>query len=60
MDEVQQVYRLQGVTINDKHIGVIIRQMMKKVEIVAPGRHEVHLRAAGRQVQASTRRTSAS
>jgi DNA-directed RNA polymerase subunit beta' len=37
MDEVQQVYRLQGVSINDKHIGVIIRQMMKKVEIVAPG-----------------------
>ena len=37
MDEVQQVYRLQGVTINDKHIGVIVRQMMKKVEIVAPG-----------------------
>jgi DNA-directed RNA polymerase subunit beta' len=37
MDEVQQVYRLQGVTINDKHIGVIIRQMMKKVEIVSPG-----------------------
>jgi DNA-directed RNA polymerase subunit beta' len=37
MDEVQQVYRLQGVTINDKHIGVIIRQMMKKVEIVSVG-----------------------
>jgi DNA-directed RNA polymerase subunit beta' len=37
VDEVQQVYRLQGVTINDKHIGVIIRQMMKKVEIVGPG-----------------------
>ncbi|MBN1519007.1 MAG: DNA-directed RNA polymerase subunit beta' [Spirochaetales bacterium] len=37
MDEIQQVYRLQGVTINDKHIGVIVRQMMKKVEIVAPG-----------------------
>jgi len=37
MDEVQQVYRLQGVTINDKHIGVIVRQMMKKVEIVSPG-----------------------
>ncbi|MDR0443301.1 MAG: DNA-directed RNA polymerase subunit beta' [Treponema sp.] len=33
MDEIQQVYRLQGVTINDKHIGVIIRQMMRKVEI---------------------------
>ncbi len=37
MDEIQQVYRLQGVTINDKHIGVIIRQMMRKVEIVAVG-----------------------
>jgi len=33
MDEIQSVYRLQGVTINDKHIGVIIRQMMRKVEI---------------------------
>jgi DNA-directed RNA polymerase subunit beta' len=37
MDEIQQVYRLQGVAINDKHIGVIIRQMMRKVEIVAVG-----------------------
>ena len=37
MDEVQGVYRLQGVNINDKHIGVIIRQMMKKVEIVDVG-----------------------
>jgi DNA-directed RNA polymerase subunit beta' len=35
MDEVQQVYRLNGVSINDKHIGVIIRQMMRKVEIMA-------------------------
>jgi len=33
MDEIQNVYRLQGVSINDKHIGVIIRQMMRKVEI---------------------------
>ncbi|MBI9101253.1 MAG: DNA-directed RNA polymerase subunit beta' [Spirochaetales bacterium] len=33
VDEVQEVYRLQGVQINDKHIGVIIRQMMRKVEI---------------------------
>jgi DNA-directed RNA polymerase subunit beta' len=33
MDEIQQVYRLQGVSINDKHIGVIVRQMMRKVEI---------------------------
>ena len=37
MDEIQQVYRLQGVTINDKHIGVIVRQMMRKVEIVSVG-----------------------
>jgi DNA-directed RNA polymerase subunit beta' len=37
MDEIQQVYRFQGVSINDKHIGVIIRQMMRKVEIVAVG-----------------------
>jgi len=37
MDEVQGVYRLQGVHINDKHIGVIVRQMMKKVEIVDVG-----------------------
>jgi DNA-directed RNA polymerase subunit beta' len=37
MDEIQQVYRGQGVTINDKHIGVIVRQMMRKVEIVKVG-----------------------
>lgn len=37
MDEIQQVYRAQGVTINDKHIGVIIRQMLRKVEIVSVG-----------------------
>jgi len=37
MDEIQAVYRLQGVSINDKHIGVIIRQMMRKVQIVAVG-----------------------
>ncbi|MDR2185242.1 MAG: DNA-directed RNA polymerase subunit beta' [Treponema sp.] len=37
MDEIQQVYRLQGVSINDKHNGVIILQMMRKVEIVAVG-----------------------
>jgi DNA-directed RNA polymerase subunit beta' len=37
MDEIQQVYHLQGVSINDKHVGVIIRQMMRKVEIVRVG-----------------------
>jgi DNA-directed RNA polymerase subunit beta' len=37
LNEVQEVYRLQGVQINDKHIGVIVRQMMKKVEIMHVG-----------------------
>jgi DNA-directed RNA polymerase subunit beta' len=37
MNEIQEVYRMQGVVINDKHIGVIIRQMMRKVEIVEVG-----------------------
>jgi DNA-directed RNA polymerase subunit beta' len=35
--EVQEVYRLQGVKINDKHIEVIVRQMLRKVEITSPG-----------------------
>ncbi len=37
VNEIQEVYRLQGVRINDKHIEVIVRQMMKKVEIVDAG-----------------------
>jgi len=37
LNEVQEVYRLQGVKINDKHIGVIVRQMLNKVLIVNPG-----------------------
>lgn len=37
VDEVQQVYRLQGVRINDKHIEVIVRQMMKRVKIIEAG-----------------------
>ena len=37
LNEVQDVYRMQGVKINDKHFEVIIRQMMRKVEIVDPG-----------------------
>lgn len=36
-DEIQEVYRLQGVKINDKHIEVIARQMMRKVQIIDPG-----------------------
>jgi len=37
MDEIRQVYHVQGVAINDKHVGVIIRQMMRKVKIVRVG-----------------------
>jgi DNA-directed RNA polymerase subunit beta' len=37
VNEIQEVYRLQGVKINDKHVEVIVRQMMRKVEIVDPG-----------------------
>jgi len=37
VDEVQDVYRLQGVKINDKHIETIIRQMLRKVEVKSPG-----------------------
>ena len=37
VNEVQEVYRLQGVRINDKHIEVIVRQMLRKVEISEPG-----------------------
>ncbi|NLI81731.1 MAG: DNA-directed RNA polymerase subunit beta' [Deltaproteobacteria bacterium] len=40
VDEVQQVYRLQGVKINDKHIEVIVRQMLKRVRITDPGESE--------------------
>jgi DNA-directed RNA polymerase subunit beta' len=39
IDEVQDVYRLQGVKINDKHIEVIVRQMLQKFEILDSGRH---------------------
>ncbi|MCP3941934.1 MAG: DNA-directed RNA polymerase subunit beta' [Desulfobacteraceae bacterium] len=37
VDEVQEVYRLQGVRINDKHIEVVIRQMMRRVKIISTG-----------------------
>jgi len=47
-DEVQEVYRLQGVKINDKHIEVIVRQMMRKVQINDPGASNF---IAGEQVE---------
>ena len=37
IDEIQEVYRLQGVPINDKHIEVIVRQMLQKIEVTDPG-----------------------
>jgi DNA-directed RNA polymerase subunit beta' len=37
VNEVQEVYRLQGVTINDKHIEIIVRQMLRKVRVTEPG-----------------------
>jgi len=37
LNEVQEVYRLQGVRISDKHIGVIVRQMLQKVRVTEPG-----------------------
>ena len=37
VNQVQEVYRLQGVIINDKHIEVILRQMLKKLEVKIPG-----------------------
>ncbi len=41
VDEVQKVYRSQGVTINDKHIEIIVRQMLRKVKIETPGDTEL-------------------
>jgi DNA-directed RNA polymerase subunit beta' len=37
VNEIQEVYRLQGVNINDKHIEIIVRQMLRKVKITDPG-----------------------
>lgn len=37
VDQIQEIYRLQGIDINDKHIELIVRQMMRKVRIIEPG-----------------------
>jgi DNA-directed RNA polymerase subunit beta' len=50
VDEVQDVYRLQGVKINDKHIEVIVRQMLRRVQITNPGDSAY---IAGEQVERS-------
>jgi DNA-directed RNA polymerase subunit beta' len=41
VDEIQEIYRLQGVKINDKHIEVIVRQMLRRVRITDPGDSEL-------------------
>ena len=50
VDEVQDVYRLQGVKINDKHIEVIVRQMLRRVVVENPGDSSY---IAGEQVERS-------
>ena len=57
VNEIQEVYRLQGVSINDKHIEVIVRQMLQKVDITDRGRHRLPDRRAGRRAPISRRRT---
>jgi DNA-directed RNA polymerase subunit beta' len=47
IDEVQDVYRLQGVKINDKHIEVVVRQMLRRVNVSRSGRYRFHPRRAG-------------
>ncbi len=49
LNEVQEVYRLQGVKINDKHIGVIVRQMLQKERVLECGETEYPRRRARRQ-----------
>ena len=48
--EVQNVYRTQSVDINDKHIEIIVAQMLRKVKVERPGRHRLPARRGGRQV----------
>ena len=56
--EIQDVYRLQGVKINDKHIEVIIRQMLRKVEITGSGRYAAACAASSSTGTACSRRTA--
>ncbi len=60
VNEIQDVYRLQGVVINDKHIEVIVRQMLQKVEITDGGETEFFpaTSSTGSSSTSSTRRRS--
>ena len=57
LNEVQEVYRLQGVKINDKHIGVIVQQMLQKVRVMEPGETEFLEGRARGSVRSSATRT---
>ena len=59
VNEIQEVYRLQGVNINDKHLEIISRQMMRWVKVEDIGDTEFLPRGDGRQVQVPRARTSA-
>ena len=59
VDEIQEVYRLQGVNINDKHIEVIVRQMMRWVKVEDVGDTRVPHRRGGGQVPVHRRERAA-
>ena len=59
LEEVQRVYRSQGVNINDKHIEIIMRQMLRKVQSAHVGRHRPSCRASWLTASRSRRSTSA-
>ena len=56
--EVQNVYRSQSVTIDDKHIEIILAQMLRKVQVERSGRHRLPARRGRRQVPLPHARTS--
>ena len=58
LNEVQEVYRLQGVKINDKHIGVIVRQMLQKVRVLEIGETRSSSRASTSTSRLSGTRTT--
>ena len=58
VDEIQEVYRLQGVRIDDKHIEVIVRQMLQKVQVEDPGDTDFLEGEHGGQGSSCARRTS--
>ena len=60
VNAIQEVYRLQGVKINDKHIEIIVSRMLQKVADPQPGRHPVPRGRTGRRSRASRRPTTRS